>query len=60
MAEALAKVAAEAKCPLALSGASLDELADLTAAVNALGEITGAVTSDDLLGRIFSEFCIGK
>lgn len=26
----------------------------------ALGEITGAFTSDDLLGRIFSEFCIGK
>ena len=25
-----------------------------------LGEITGAVSSDDLLGRIFSEFCIGK
>ncbi len=26
----------------------------------ALGEITGEVTADDLLGRIFSEFCIGK
>ncbi|HBG52185.1 MAG TPA: tRNA uridine-5-carboxymethylaminomethyl(34) synthesis GTPase MnmE [Gammaproteobacteria bacterium] len=26
----------------------------------ALGEITGAFTSDDLLGRIFSSFCIGK
>ena len=26
----------------------------------ALGEITGVVTSDDLLGRIFSSFCIGK
>ena len=26
----------------------------------ALGEITGAVSSDDLLGRIFSQFCIGK
>ncbi len=25
-----------------------------------LGEITGRVTSDDLLGRIFSNFCIGK
>jgi len=27
---------------------------------SALGEITGSFTSDDLLGRIFSEFCIGK
>lgn len=26
----------------------------------ALGEITGRVTSDDLLGKIFSSFCIGK
>jgi tRNA modification GTPase len=26
----------------------------------ALGEITGTVSSDDLLGRIFSQFCIGK
>jgi tRNA modification GTPase len=26
----------------------------------ALGEITGTINSDDLLGRIFSEFCIGK
>ncbi|MCK9512959.1 MAG: tRNA uridine-5-carboxymethylaminomethyl(34) synthesis GTPase MnmE [Pigmentiphaga sp.] len=26
----------------------------------ALGEITGQVTSDDLLGAIFSRFCIGK
>jgi len=25
-----------------------------------LGEITGAVSADDLLGRIFSSFCIGK
>ena len=25
-----------------------------------LGEITGAVSADDLLGKIFSEFCIGK
>ncbi|MEL7185847.1 MAG: tRNA uridine-5-carboxymethylaminomethyl(34) synthesis GTPase MnmE [Pseudomonadota bacterium] len=26
----------------------------------ALGEITGTFSSDDLLGKIFSEFCIGK
>jgi tRNA modification GTPase len=33
---------------------------ELRLAQQALGEITGAVTSDDLLGRIFAEFCIGK
>jgi tRNA modification GTPase len=33
---------------------------DLRLSHEALGEITGSVTSDDLLGRIFSEFCIGK
>ncbi|WP_031430333.1 tRNA uridine-5-carboxymethylaminomethyl(34) synthesis GTPase MnmE [Methylomicrobium agile] len=33
---------------------------DLRQAQNALGEITGQVTSDDLLGKIFSSFCIGK
>lgn len=33
---------------------------DLRLAQNALAEITGAFTSDDLLGRIFSSFCIGK
>jgi tRNA modification GTPase len=27
---------------------------------NALGEITGKLSSDDLLGEIFSNFCIGK
>jgi tRNA modification GTPase len=33
---------------------------ELRAAQNALAEITGEFTSDDLLGRIFSSFCIGK
>lgn len=33
---------------------------ELRLAQAALGEITGALTSDDLLGKIFSEFCIGK
>jgi len=33
---------------------------DLRHAQNALSEITGEFTSDDLLGRIFSSFCIGK
>ncbi len=33
---------------------------ELRLSQQALGEITGAVTSDELLGKIFSEFCIGK
>jgi tRNA modification GTPase len=33
---------------------------ELRLAQAALGEITGEVTSDDLLGRIFADFCIGK
>lgn len=33
---------------------------ELRLAQQALGEITGELTSDDLLGRIFGEFCIGK
>ena len=42
-------------------GASLDLLAEeLRLAQNALSEITGEFTSDDLLGTIFSNFCIGK
>jgi len=33
---------------------------ELRLAQQALGEITGEFTPDDLLGRIFSSFCIGK
>ncbi|MFW5816431.1 MAG: tRNA uridine-5-carboxymethylaminomethyl(34) synthesis GTPase MnmE [Wenzhouxiangella sp.] len=33
---------------------------DLRAAAEALGEITGKISADALLGRIFSSFCIGK
>ncbi len=33
---------------------------DLRQCQQCLGEITGVVTSDDLLGEIFSSFCIGK
>ncbi len=33
---------------------------ELRLSQQALGEITGAFSADDLLGKIFSEFCIGK
>jgi len=33
---------------------------ELRLAHDALSEITGAFTSDDLLGEIFGHFCIGK
>ena len=33
---------------------------DIKRALDALGEITGTITNEDLLGNIFSKFCIGK
>ena len=33
---------------------------DLRAAMVSLGEIIGKVTTDDILNKIFSDFCIGK
>jgi tRNA modification GTPase len=33
---------------------------DIRQALHHLGEITGEITTDDLLGNIFSKFCIGK
>ena len=45
----------------ARADAALDLLAEeLRLAHQALGEITGAFTADDLLGEIFGHFCIGK
>jgi len=45
---------------LTVAGAGELLAEDLRMAQQALGEITGAFSSDDLLGRIFSSFCIGK
>ncbi|MBR2027077.1 MAG: tRNA uridine-5-carboxymethylaminomethyl(34) synthesis GTPase MnmE, partial [Alistipes sp.] len=33
---------------------------DIRSAINALAEITGRITSDDVLKRVFAQFCIGK
>ena len=35
-------------------------LLDLYAALSSIGELTGEVTTDDILDRVFSTFCIGK
>jgi len=61
--EALDRAKNHAEC--ALQRLTLDRAGELAAeelrlAHRALCEITGEFTSDDLLGRIFSSFCIGK
>jgi tRNA modification GTPase len=54
--QALDKVAEGAR-----EARSLEFLAaDLALALNFLGEITGEVTNEEILGEIFSKFCIGK
>jgi tRNA modification GTPase len=51
----------QAETQLKAPNAALDLLAEeLRLAQNALSAITGEFTSDDLLGVIFSKFCIGK
>ena len=53
-----ARVRLEEQLASAGTGELLAE--ELRQAQHALGEITGEFTSDDLLGKIFTEFCIGK
>lgn len=57
-----AAMTALAKGQQQLAGHQAGELLaeDLRQAQKALEEITGAFSADDLLGRIFSSFCIGK
>ena len=50
--------AAERQLTHARAGELMAE--ELRLAQQALAEITGEFTSDDLLGRIFASFCIGK
>jgi len=60
--DALARTQSHLDAAAAQLGAGAGELAaeELRQAQNSLGEITGAFTPDDLLGRIFATFCIGK
>lgn len=51
---------ARGRSQLAESGAGELLADDLLQAQRALGRITGEFRADDLLGRIFSSFCIGK
>ena len=60
LAEALTHLQ-NARQHVSLGDQALDLFAEeLRLAHQALGRITGAVTADDLLGVIFSRFCIGK
>ncbi|MBK5280647.1 MAG: tRNA uridine-5-carboxymethylaminomethyl(34) synthesis GTPase MnmE [Nitrospiraceae bacterium] len=54
--ESLAQALESVQCGMAGELVSID----VRAAADALGEITGAITTDEILSRIFSEFCIGK
>jgi tRNA modification GTPase len=60
--EAIERARANLTAAHAELGHKRGELAaeQLRLAQQALSEITGAFTSDDLLGRIFASFCIGK
>lgn len=49
-----------AQCRLAMDGAAELLAEELREAQDALGEITGAFATEDLLEHIFANFCIGK
>lgn len=56
-----AKIAVEASLAAIGDEWSLEIVAmELRIAVQAIGEIVGKTSTDDLLDRIFSEFCLGK
>jgi tRNA modification GTPase len=50
----------EARTALATAGAAEIAAEELRRAHQALGQITGEVSTEDLLGAVFSRFCIGK
>ena len=45
-----------------VGGASAEELiaAEVRVALDEIGQVTGAVYTEDVLDRVFSRFCIGK
>lgn len=58
--ESTLSVLNSARNQLSLIGAEEILAQDLRQAQDYLGEITGSMSSDELLGKIFSGFCIGK
>lgn len=58
--DALARAQSHLKMVLELSGRLELQAEELRLAQEALSEITGEFTPDDLLGEIFSRFCLGK
>ncbi|MCL6503301.1 MAG: 50S ribosome-binding GTPase [Pirellulales bacterium] len=57
----VAQAALREACRLAVAGEGEEVLAvELRAALEALGCVAGSVYTEDLLDRIFSQFCIGK
>ena len=51
---------ADIRCALVDGLSSELVVQDIKVALEAMGEITGEVTNDEILGTIFSKFCIGK
>lgn len=58
--DALARAQSRLQAAQAMSGQLELQAEELRLAQEALSEITGELTPDDLLGEIFSRFCIGK
>ena len=56
-----AKMSVTAACDAIDNGIFIDLVAiDIQDAYASLGEITGAIVDEELIDRIFSEFCLGK
>jgi tRNA modification GTPase len=54
LADAISTIAPGRPLPAELTAGRLRE------ALDSIGELTGRITPDDILGRVFSTFCIGK